>query len=103
MQQSWSQTRAALAGVVDVLSSDKGWEGLKVRFLNHKETRPCIKVCKSWVVFPDMLSWRHRYQTRDEFECVFNAVRTWQGELRAQPIPLSLALALTMISYQAQS
>jgi len=79
MQQSWSQTRAALAGVVDVLSLNKEWEGLKVRFLKHRVTRPCIK-------------------TRDEFECIFNTVGTWQGEkLMAERVAKLLEECLTLI------
>jgi len=61
MQYSWSQTRAALAGIVDILSSDDKWDGVDVRFLHHTRARPCIK-------------------TREEFESVFNSVTTWRGE-----------------------
>jgi hypothetical protein len=61
MQYSWSQTRAALAGVVDVLSSDDNWDGMDVRFLHRAQARPCI-------------------QTREEFESLFNSVTAWRGE-----------------------
>ncbi|KAG8215007.1 hypothetical protein J3R82DRAFT_8413 [Butyriboletus roseoflavus] len=61
MQSSWSQTRAALTGIINILSSDDKWDGLNVRFLHHAEARPCIK-------------------TREEFECVFNSVTTWGGD-----------------------
>ncbi|KAF8556429.1 hypothetical protein OG21DRAFT_1495523, partial [Imleria badia] len=61
MQYLWSQTRAALAGVVDVLSSDDNWDGMDVRFLHRAQARPCI-------------------QTREEFESLFNSVTAWRGE-----------------------
>ncbi|KAG9309510.1 hypothetical protein JVU11DRAFT_10483 [Chiua virens] len=60
MQYSWSQTRAALTGIIDILSSGDKWEGLNVRFLQHAEVRPCVK-------------------TVDDFERVFNSVTTWRG------------------------
>ncbi|KAN0088863.1 hypothetical protein V8E55_005920 [Tylopilus felleus] len=62
MQRSWSQTRTALGGFVDILGSDDTWSGLDVRFLYHAQARRwCIK-------------------TREEFETVFDSVPTWRGE-----------------------
>ncbi|KAI9573771.1 hypothetical protein HD554DRAFT_2052499 [Boletus coccyginus] len=61
MQHSWSQTRAALTGIVDTLSSDASWGGLDVRFLQHAQARPCIKA-------------------REELESIFNSVTMWRGE-----------------------
>ncbi|KAG6374665.1 hypothetical protein JVT61DRAFT_4032 [Boletus reticuloceps] len=61
MQHSWPQTRAALAGIVDILSSNDRWDGLNVRFLHHAQTHSCVK-------------------TREDFESIFNSVTMWRGQ-----------------------
>ncbi|KAF8127419.1 hypothetical protein EV363DRAFT_479591 [Boletus edulis] len=61
MQYSWPQTRAALAGIVDMLSSNEKWDGLNIRFLHHAQTRSCVK-------------------TRGDFESIFNSVTMWRGQ-----------------------
>ncbi|KAF8142082.1 hypothetical protein EV363DRAFT_43320 [Boletus edulis] len=61
MQYSWPQTRAALAGIVDMLSSNEKWDGLNIRFLHHAQTRSCVK-------------------TREDFESIFNSVTMWRGQ-----------------------